>query len=51
MPDQKPLGRDSKVDLHEVVNAFYYVNRAGCQPNMLPHDLPNYKTIHWYFNE
>lgn len=51
MPEQKPLGRDREVDLREVVNAIFYVNRAGCQWDMLPHDFPNFKTVNWYSNE
>jgi putative transposase len=50
MPAQKPLGRDIEVDLREVMNAILYVNRAGCQWDMLPHDFPNYKTVNWYYN-
>lgn len=51
LPEQKPLGRDRTVDLREVVNAILYVNRAGCQWEMLPHDFPNNKTVNWYYNE
>lgn len=50
MPEQKPRGRNIEVDLREVVNAILYVNRAGCQWDMLPHDFPNYKTVNWYYN-
>lgn len=51
MPEQKPLGRSREVDLREAVNAIFYINRAGCQWDMLPHDLPNFKTVNWYYNE
>ncbi|MFO1002798.1 MAG: transposase [Planctomycetaceae bacterium] len=37
-------------DLREVVDAILYINRAGCQWDMLPHDFPNYKTVNWYYN-
>jgi len=50
MPEQKPLGRNIEVDLREVLNAILYVNRAGCQWDMLPHDFPNYKTVNYYYN-
>ena len=50
MPQEKPRGRDIEVDLREVVNAIFYVNRAGCQWDMLPHDFPNYKTVNYYYN-
>lgn len=51
MPKSKRLGRKIEVDFREVVNAIFYINRAGCQWDMLPHDFPNYKTVNWYYNE
>lgn len=50
MPEPKPRGRHIEVDLREVVNAIFYINRAGCQWDMLPHDFPNYKTVNWYYS-
>ena len=43
------VGRPRKVDLREVVNAILYVNRSGCQWDMLPHDLPAKSTVYEYF--
>ena len=51
MPDHKRLGRNREVNLREVVNAIFFINRAGCQWDMLPHDFPNFKTVNWYYNE
>ena len=28
---------------------YLYVVRTGCQWRMLPHDLPPWKTVYWYF--
>ena len=50
MPGQKPPGRNIEIDLREVVNAILYINRAGCQWDILSHDFPNYKTVNWYYN-
>lgn len=52
MPDSKSAGRgrNIEVDLREVVNAILYINRAGCQWDMLPHDFPNFKTVNYYYN-
>jgi len=50
MPEPKARGRHIEVDLREVVNAIFYINRAGCQWDMLPHDFPNYKTVNWYYS-
>lgn len=33
------VGRPREVDMREVVNAIFYLNRSGCQWDMLPHDL------------
>lgn len=49
IPDAKPGGRPRSVDLREVVNALLYLNRSGCQWDMLPHDLPPKSTVYEYF--
>lgn len=42
-------GRPRKVDMREVLNAIFYLNRAGCQWDMLPHDLPAKSTVYDHF--
>jgi putative transposase len=42
-------GRPREVDMREVVNAILYINRAGCQWDMLPHDLVPKSTAYDYF--
>jgi putative transposase len=49
IPPPQPGGRPRKVDMREVVNAILYLNRAGCQWDMLPHDLPAKSTVYDYF--
>ena len=49
LPEAKPGGRPRGVDLREVVNALLYLNRSGCQWDMLPHDLPAKSTVYEYF--
>jgi transposase len=34
------------VTVREVVNAIFYLNKTGCQWWALPHDLPNWSTVH-----
>ncbi|WSF73878.1 IS5 family transposase [Streptomyces decoyicus] len=36
-------------DLREVVNAIFYQNRTGCQWRYLPHDLPAWSAVFYYF--
>ena len=43
------VGRPREVDMREVLNAILYLNRSGCQWDMLPHDLPAKSTVYEYF--
>src|SRR5437763_9196217 len=49
IPEPKIGGRPRAVDMREVVNAMFYILRAGCQWDMLPHDLPAKSTVYEYF--
>ena len=40
------VGRPRTVEMREVLNAIFYLNRSGCQWDMLPHDLPPRSTVH-----
>ena len=42
-------GRPRKVEMREVLNTLFYLNRGGCQWNMLPHDLLPKSTVYDYF--
>ncbi|MEV7317811.1 IS5 family transposase [Streptomyces microflavus] len=42
-------GDPGSCDLREVVNAIFYQNRTGCQWRMLPHDLPAWSAVFYYF--
>ncbi len=43
------LGRPRDVDMREVLNAILYLNRSGCQWDMLPHEFPAKSTVYDYF--
>ena len=43
-------GRPRTTNIREVINAILYLNRAGCAWRMLPHDLPDWKIVHSYFD-
>ena len=49
MPSANRIGRPRKTDLREVVNALLYQNRTGCQWRLLPHDLPAWSAVFYYF--
>ena len=42
-------GRPRVVDMREVVDAILYLDRSGCQWDMLPHDLPARSTVYDHF--
>jgi putative transposase len=49
LPPAEPGGRDREVDLREVLNGILYLLRSGCSWRMLPHDLPPWGTVHYYY--
>jgi transposase len=42
-------GRAAEHDLREIFNAILYVNRTGIAWRYMPHDLPPWQTVYWYF--
>lgn len=49
VPAAKHGGRPREVDMREIVNAMLYINRSGCQWDMLPHDFPPKSSVYVYF--
>ncbi len=49
IPDARPGGRPRTTDMREVLNTLLYLNRSGCQWDMLPHDLLPKSTVFDYF--
>jgi putative transposase len=49
IPPAKTGGAPRTVNLREVINTLFYQNRAGCQWDMLPHDLQPKRTAYDYF--
>ena len=43
------VGRPRINDMREVLNAILYLNRSGCQWDMLPHEFPARSTVYDYF--
>lgn len=44
-------GRPLELDMREVVNAIFYINRTGCQWENLPHDFPNYNSVYYHYRK
>ncbi|AOX00213.1 transposase [Moorena producens PAL-8-15-08-1] len=51
VPLPKGFGHPIEVDFREIFNAIFYVQRTGCQWEMMPHDLPPYSTVYRYFKK
>ena len=49
IPSPKPGGRPRSTDMREVINTLLYLNRTGCQWDLLPHDLLPKSTVYEYF--
>jgi putative transposase len=49
VPPSKHGGRPRTVNMREIINTILYLNRAGCQWDMLPHDLLPKSTVYEYF--
>ncbi len=41
-------GRPRTVDIREIANAIFYLDKTGCQWEMLPHDFPDYRHVNYY---
>jgi putative transposase len=39
------------LNFREILNGIFYVQRSGCQWEMMPHDLPPYSTVYSYFQK
>lgn len=44
-------GRKRSVNIREIVNAIFYLDKTGCQWEMLPHDFPDYRHVNYYYLE
>ena len=49
IPPAKAGGHPRTVDMREILNGLFYVNRNGCGWRALPHDLPPWSTVYDYF--
>ncbi|MGQ9869973.1 IS5 family transposase [Leptodesmis sp.] len=49
LPAPKGFGHPREVDLREILNAIFYVQRSGYPWEMLPHDFPPHSTVYKYF--
>jgi putative transposase len=50
LPKVEGPGAPRRVDLREILNAIFYLSHTGCQWRMLPHDLPPWELVYYYFS-
>lgn len=51
IPPAKANCRPRKADMREVTNGIFYLLRTGCAWRYLPHDLPPYRAVYYYFSK
>lgn len=49
LPEPKPTGRPREVSWREIMNGMFYMVKNGCVWRALPHDLPAWQTVYYYF--
>ena len=49
IPQPSTEGRPVEIERREIVNGILYVLRSGCAWRHLPHDLPAWGTVYYYF--
>src|SRR5258706_6477454 len=42
-------GRPRELDMRSVVNAMFYIDKTGCQWEMLPKEYPNHNSVYYHF--
>jgi transposase len=51
IPAAKSGGHPRTTNIREVVNAIFYMLRAGCAWRLLPHDFPPWQTVYGYYRD
>lgn len=51
MPPEPKTGRPRKHPWREILNALFFVVRGGIAWRLMPHDLPDWKTVYHYFRK
>lgn len=48
---QSGPGRRLELNMRQVVNAIFYINRTGCQWENLPKDYPNHNSVYYHYRK
>jgi transposase len=49
VPEAKPGVRPEAYPKREILNGTFYLLRTGCAWRLLPHDLPPWRIVYYYF--
>ena len=49
VPQAKRGGRPEHYPKREILNGIFYIVRGGCAWRLLPHDLPPWRIVSYYF--
>ena len=49
VPEAKAGGRPEVYPKREILNGIFYLLRTGCAWRLLPHDLPPWRIVYYYF--
>jgi putative transposase len=49
LPEPKTTGRPREIAWREILNGLFYIVKNGCSWRALPHDLPVWQTVYYYF--
>jgi len=49
LPEPKTTGRPREIPWREIMNGMFYIVKNGCVWRALPHDLPAWQTVYYYF--
>ena len=49
LPEAKLIGRPREIPWREIMNGIFYIVKNGCVWRALPHDLPVWQTVYYYF--
>ena len=48
IPAVQPGGRSRCRNMREIINAIFYIQRAGCVWRLLPHEFPPWQTVYYF---
>ncbi len=51
LPPAAATGRPRTHFMREILNAVFYIVRAGCAWRLLPHDFPGWQSVYYYFRK